>query len=116
VVVDMPYPTDDVRLLTQAAVGALDRIFRTGFKYSKAEVLLLDLRQPGEFTDDLFAASQPVAAGKVMSVLDEINTRWGRGTLRTGSVPANPEWAMRREMMSQSFTTRLDQLWTVRCD
>ncbi|WP_164705348.1 DUF4113 domain-containing protein, partial [Pseudomonas viridiflava] len=61
------------------------------------------------------AASQPVAAEKVMGVLDEINTRWGRGTLRTGSVPADPEWGMRREMMSRSYTTKIDQIWTVLC-
>lgn len=112
--VELPYPTNDVRLMTKAATEAVNRLFRPGFKYSKAEVLLLDLRQPGEFTDDLFAASQPVAAEKVMGVLDQINTRWGRGTLRTGSVPTNPEWAMQRNMMSQSYTTRLDQLWTVK--
>ncbi|WP_201491365.1 translesion error-prone DNA polymerase V subunit UmuC [Pseudomonas paracarnis] len=115
VVMDMPYPTDDVRLLTQAAVGALDRIFRPGFKYSKAEVMLLNLCQPGEYTDDLFATSQPVEATRVMTVLDEINGRWGRGTLRSASVPVGPDWGMRREMMSQSYTTRLDQLWSVDC-
>ncbi|WP_433589612.1 translesion error-prone DNA polymerase V subunit UmuC [Pseudomonas koreensis] len=115
VVIDMPYPTDDVRLLTKAAVDALDRVYRPGFKYSKAEVLLLNLCQPGEYTDDLFAASQPIESTKVMAVLDQINERWGRGTLRAASVPGNPEWAMRREMMSQSYTTRLDQLWTVSC-
>jgi DNA polymerase V len=49
-----------------------------------------------------------------MGVLDEINARWGRGTLRAASVPADPDWAMRRELMSQSYTTRLDQLFTVR--
>ncbi|RRV04456.1 translesion error-prone DNA polymerase V subunit UmuC [Pseudomonas sp. v388] len=112
--VELPYPTNDVRLLAKAAAEAVNRLFRPGFKYSKAEVLLMDLRQPGEFTDDLFTASQPVAAEKVMSVLDEINMRWGRGTLRTGSVPADPEWAMRRDLMSRSYTTRLDQLWVVR--
>ncbi|KPY72649.1 hypothetical protein ALO45_200232 [Pseudomonas syringae pv. syringae] len=48
---------------------------------------------------------------KVMGVLDEINTRWGRETLRAGSVPADREWATRCELMSQSYTTRLDQLW-----
>ncbi|MCK3865561.1 hypothetical protein E4P00_25085 [Pseudomonas sp. B329] len=32
VVVDLPYPTDDVRLLTKAAIEALDKVFRTGFK------------------------------------------------------------------------------------
>ena len=115
VVVDMPYPTDDVRLLTQAAVGALDRIFRPGFKYSKAEVMLLNLCQPGESTDDLFATSQPAEATRVMTVLDQINERWGRGTLRSASVPIDPDWGMRREMMSQSYTTRLDQLWSVDC-
>ncbi|TPG87812.1 translesion error-prone DNA polymerase V subunit UmuC [Pseudomonas caspiana] len=115
VVVDLPYPTDDVRLLTKAAVDALERVYRPGFKYSKAEVMLLNLCQPGEYTDDLFAVSQPSEAKKVMAVLDKINERWGRGTLRAASVPSNPDWAMRREMMSQSFTTRVDQLWTVHC-
>ena len=115
VVVDLPYPTDDVRLLTRLAVDALDRVFRPGFKYSKAEVLLLNLCQPGEYTDDLFAASQATEATRVMAVLDQINGRWGRGTLRTASVPSHPEWAMRRDIMSQSYTTRLDQLWKVSC-
>ncbi|WP_152741858.1 MULTISPECIES: translesion error-prone DNA polymerase V subunit UmuC [unclassified Pseudomonas] len=115
VVIDLPYPTDDVRLLTKMAVDALDQLFRPGFKYSKAEVLLLNLCQQGEYTDDLFAASQPANTSKVMTVLDQINNRWGRGTLRAASVPLNPEWGMRREMMSRSFTTRLDQLWRVSC-
>jgi DNA polymerase V len=111
--VELPYPTNDERLMTKAATEAVNRLFRAGFKYSKAEVLLLDLRQPGEFTDDLFAHSQPAVADKVMGVLDEINGRWGRGVLRLASVPAAPGWAMRRDLMSQSFTTKLDELWTV---
>ncbi|WP_237742306.1 DUF4113 domain-containing protein [Pseudomonas avellanae] len=49
-----------------------------------------------------------------MAALDSINGKWGRGTLRTGSVPMTPNWGMRREQMSQSYTTRLDQLWVVK--
>ena len=112
--VELPYPTNDVRLLTKAATEAVNRLYRAGFKYSKAEVLLMDLRQPGEFTDDLFAPGQSMEAGRVMGVLDEINDRWGRGTLRAASVPIDPDWAMRRDLMSASFTTQVDQLWTVR--
>lgn len=112
--VELPYPTNDVRLMTKAATEAVNRLFRPGFKYSKAEVLLMDLRQSGEFTDDLFAHSQPVMADKVMSVLGEINGRWGKGVLRVASVPVAPGWAMRRELMSQSYTTKVDQLWTVK--
>ena len=115
VIVDLPYPTDDVRLLTRMAVDALEHVFRLGFNYSKAEVLLLNLCQPGEYTEDLFAESQPGASTKLMGVLDEINQRWGRGTLRLASVPSNPDWGMRREMMSLSYTTKIDQLWKVSC-
>jgi DNA polymerase V len=67
-------------------------------KYSKAEVLLMDLRQPGELTDDLFAEVQPGQSNKVMGVLDEISGRWKRGNLRKASVPANPDWARRRRL------------------
>lgn len=116
VLVELPYPTNDVRLMTKMAVEALDRVFRPGFKYSKAEVMLLNLCQPGEYTGDLFAVAQPSETDKVMKVLDQINNRWGRGTLRTASVPTNPDWGMRREMMSQSYTTKLDQLWKVSCN
>ncbi|UVL97936.1 translesion error-prone DNA polymerase V subunit UmuC [Pseudomonas atacamensis] len=115
VLIELPYPTDDVRLLTKAAVNAVERAFRPGFKYSKVEVMLVNLCQPGEFTEDLFATTQSAEATNLMTVLDKINERWGRGTLRSAGVPINPDWAMRREMMSQSYTTRLDQLWTISC-
>lgn len=108
-------PTDDTRLMTNAASEAVDRLYRAGFRYSKAEVLLLNLCQRGEYTDDLFAVSQPESSERVMTVLDSINAKWGRSTMRLASVPTSADWGMRREMMSQSFTTRVDQLWTVYC-
>ncbi len=113
VLVELPYPTDDTRLLAKAAHEGVERLFREGFRYSKAEVLLLDLSQRNEITDDLFAAAQPMTSEKLMGVLDAVNSRWGRGTMRLASVPVDPAWGMRREMMSQSFTTRIDELWTV---
>ncbi len=113
VICELPYPTDDTRVITKAAVASLNELFQEGFKFSKAEILLMDLRQPNEFTGDLFAPSQPEASGRVMNVLDEINAKWGRGTLRTASVPVSPEWGMRRELKSPSYTTRLDELWTI---
>lgn len=112
--VELPYPTNDTLLLTRAATEAVGQVYRSGFRYSKAEVLLMDLRQPGEFSDDLFAVTQPAACDRLMSMLDEINGKYGRGTMRTASVPDTPDWGMRREMMSRSYTTRIDQLWRVR--
>lgn len=47
VLVELPYPSDDTLLLTRMATEAVARIYQAGYRYSKAEVLLLDLRQPG---------------------------------------------------------------------
>lgn len=91
----------------------MERVYRDSFRYSKAEVLLLDLSQRNEITGDLFAVAQPVVSERLMGVLDAVNGRWGRGTMRLASVPVDPSWGMRREMMSQGFSTRIDELWTV---
>ncbi|WP_339467371.1 Y-family DNA polymerase [Pseudomonas capeferrum] len=113
VVVQLPYPTDDVRLLTRMTLEAVGRVYRQGFRYSKAEVLLLQLCRRGEFTGDLFTPSQTLQTERVMSVIDGVNARWGRGTLRSAAVPAAAQWAMRRELMSAGFTTQVDGLWRV---
>lgn len=112
----LPYPTDDTRLLIQAAAAGLERIYLAGYSYSKAEVLLVNLCQRGEFTSDLFAPNQGVEVDRVMGVLDQINAKWGRGTLRPAAVPATPEWGMRRELLSPAYTTRLEDIWSVRAN
>jgi len=109
----LPYPTDDTRIIVQAALAGLEAIYRPGYAFAKAEILLVDLCQRGEFTDDLFASTQPAGSEAVMKVLDSINARWGRGTLRPGVVPATAEWGMKQQLLSQSYTTRVDQLWSV---
>jgi DNA polymerase V len=113
VVVQLPYPTDDERLLTRMALEAVERVYREGFRYSKAEVLLMELCQRGEVTGDLFTPTQSVKAERVMQVIDGVNGRWGRGTLRSAAVPATAQWAMRRELMSAGFTTQMAGLWRV---
>ncbi len=78
----------------------LERVYREGFAFSKAEVLLLDLRQPCEFSGDLFAPTQPERATKAMGVMDQINTKWNREAVWPGGVVAESDWGMRRELMS----------------
>ncbi|EOA4333890.1 Y-family DNA polymerase [Pseudomonas aeruginosa] len=109
------FPTDDVRQLTKYALQAAAEIFRPGFAYSKAEVLLMDLRKRGEYTQDLFSPSQPERSDALMATMDKINRRWGHDCLRTAAVPLTPDWGMRRALLSPSYMTSWDQLWTVQC-
>lgn len=109
------YPTDDVRQLTKHALRAVEGIYKQGYAYSKAEVLLMDLRKRGEFTQDLFTPSQPERSDALMKTMDKINKRWGHDCLRTAAVPLTPDWGMRRALLSPSYMTNWDQLWQVRC-
>lgn len=110
------YPTDDVRRLTEYAQRALEDIYRPGFAYSKAEVMLMDLRKRGEYTQDLFTPSQPARSDALMAVMDQVNRRWGHDCLRTAAVPLAPDWGMRRALLSPSYMTNWDELWRVRCN
>ena len=80
-----------------AAVRGLEVIYRQGDAYSKAEVLLMDLRQRGEFTGDLFAASPRLGADQLIAVVDQINAREGGGTVRLGRISATTDWSMKRK-------------------
>lgn len=109
----LPYPTDDTRLIIAAAREGISRLYRDGFSYAKAQVLLLGLCGRDEYTPDLFAPGQPVKTEQLMSALDAINTRWGRGTLQPGRLAKTAEWGMRRELLSPSYTTRWAELLKV---
>ncbi len=106
-------PTADTRDLLAVALHGLRQIYRPGYAYSKCAVLLIDLSQRGETTPDLFAPAPRRGAERLMSMVDEINKREGRGTVRLGRVPAEPEWGMRRDMKSRCYTTNWDELITV---
>lgn len=108
-----PQPTDDTRDLTTWAMAALERIFRPGFNYKKAGVMLQGISGKGQQTGQLFpvalADSSPRSAS-LMRVLDHANNRFGRGTVGFGVVNQRQPWDMRRERCSPSFTTSWSDL------
>ncbi|MCQ4270245.1 Y-family DNA polymerase [Pseudomonas kuykendallii] len=106
----LPVPTDDTRDILQLALRCLQRIYVPGYAYSKCAILLTDLSQRGEVTADLFAPTPRRGSEALMAVMDHINKREGRGTVRLGRVPADPDWGMRREMKSECYTTCWEEL------
>lgn len=107
-------PTDDTREILALAQRGLSQIYRPGYPFSKCSIMLMDLSQRGELTPDLFAPKPRPGSEQLMKVIDQINQQEGRGSVRIGRVPAKPKWAMRREMLSQRYTTRWDEVIGVR--
>ncbi|WP_409457076.1 DUF4113 domain-containing protein [Pseudomonas oryzihabitans] len=110
---NLPLPSDDTRLLNDYAQSGLREIFRDGFGYAKAEILLLDLCPREALAADLFATPPDPASTRLMATLDAINGKFGRETLRPARIPRDPAWQMRRDLLSPRYTTCVDELWTV---
>jgi DNA polymerase V len=59
---------------------------------------------------DLFGLSPISNKIEVMGVIDAINARMGRGTIRLASEGITKNWLMRRGNKSQNYTTDWDEL------
>lgn len=116
--VPLPNPTDDTLRLVAFAVAIMRRIYRPGFRYVKAGVMLLEIRDRNVVQGTLFDAT-PTADDRrtrLMGVLDKASAKWGRGTLAPGSagLAGESRWAMKRGSMSPAYTTRWADLVHVR--
>lgn len=116
-------PSDDSRVLVQAAVRAVRGIYRAGYPYVKAGVRLVDLQpalprgsMPDLFEPESEAAGRPESAG-LMRALDALNQRFGRDAVTVASAarrPGIPTHASRQQRRSPRYTTRLDEIATAR--
>lgn len=125
-------PTADSRHLVSAATRSVRNIYRSGFNYTKAGAMLLDLQdrkaadQQGKL--DLFAPEPRSAAEAasrdrtaLMEAMDKLNQRFGRGAVRIGSAATakatdagTAAWAVRQDRRSPRYTTRWDEMPVVR--
>lgn len=107
--------TADSLALIASANRAAHGLWRNGYRYAKAGIILLDLYKPSELpVEDMFASHDPLRSQALMTALDSINGRFGRETLRPGGMTGKPAWAMRRGNVSPSYTTRVDQILEAR--
>lgn len=113
---DLPRATRDTRVVLAALRQMRRGFLKDGFAYKKAGVWLMDLGRPEQLQPDLFA---PVITGndKLMTALDTINRRFGRGSVGLGATGwrEHPQWRMRQTNLSPRFTTSLRDLPRVIC-
>ena len=104
-------PTADSFALIGTATRAARSLWRDGFRYFKAGIVLVDLYQPSELpVTDLFASRDPEKSKALMTALDAINGRFGRGAARPGGLVERADWSMRRGNLSPCYTTRISDI------
>jgi len=108
-------PTDDTRLLCHAALSGLRQIYRNGYSYQKAGVMLTEIiattARPRTLFEDIAAQQKSTS---LMSTIDQINRRMGSGTMQLLGEGVRKGWAMQRKNVSQRYTTEWHELAIVR--
>ena len=101
----LPDPTDDYRTVLSAAIGATRELFRPGYGYKKAGVVLTKLAAKGDCTGSLFAdAVSRERDGRLSSVIDTLSATYGRGIVRFGTQGDGRIFSS-REHKSPHYTT-----------
>lgn len=108
--VTLPVATADTAKLIGAPERALGAIWRDGYRYKKAGVMLLDLVKASGVGSGLFDARDDGRSAARMKALDGLNLRYGRDTLTFGTTARPRPWRLRSDILSQRYTTEWDEL------
>ena len=103
-------PTADTRLLLKAAIKGLRSIYKPGYDFAKAGVMLMDIRPAGTVQGELDLFADGEERSGLMSAIDGINAKFGRTAIRvasTGAGDSRRDWQMRQELRTPHYTTRL---------
>lgn len=101
-------------MIIRAAVGALRSIFRRGFRFKRAGVMLLELSPARTAQGELFEADDEARGKALMDAIDSINKRYGRDSIVFGSKGLHRHWRSRSQQLSPAYTTRWSDLVRVR--
>lgn len=111
VTVPLHEPTDDTMALCRAALHGLREIYRDGFAYKKAGVMLSEIGPAARRQPSLFESPAGLARSKaLMGAIDGINRRMGSGTVRLLGEGLEKRWRMRRGNLTPSYTTRIEDV------
>jgi DNA polymerase V len=110
----LAHPTSDTAELIHQACQAMARIFRPGVRYNRCGVMLTELTPDSEHQGDFLDTRDRARSKQLMTALDAINRRMGKGTLFYAASGVRREWVMSRSLKSPHFTTDWQQLLQIR--
>ncbi|MCL4409198.1 MAG: Y-family DNA polymerase [Gammaproteobacteria bacterium] len=118
VVISLERPTDDSRDIIAAAVQGLRRLWRKGYSYHKAGLMLLDLSPKANrqltLTETPQTDEEAKRSKRLMATMDKLNRELGKGTVQLGLPRKGNAWSLRSERRTPRYTTHWNELLNVR--
>lgn len=110
----LPFPTSYTPAINNAAEALLERVYKPGFVYHKAGIFLSDIVAETERQQSLLLRIDDERRARLMKAVDRINRKHGRYTVRPLALGHERGWEMRREHLSGRYTTRLNEILSVK--
>jgi DNA polymerase V len=116
IVLPLTTATSDTTRLVRAAQWGLKRIFRQGFHYAKAGVMLIEISPANSVQQSLFGIDATEdKSTSLMKAMDAINRRMGQDTIFLAGAGIEKRWRMRRGNKSPGYTTDWEEVARVQC-
>lgn len=111
-VIKLPFPSNSSIEIAHYAVEGLSRIFKEGYSYKKAGVVIMEFTPDDEVQVNMFENSNPKHK-PLMQTVDKINRYWGEQKIRLGAQDLKQDWKMRQDSLSPRYTTRVKDVIVV---
>ena len=108
--IDLAIPTSNSIELIKNAVKALTDIYKYGYAYQKAGIILSGLKDANQNDQNLLTPLLENKSKKLMKAIDYTNTKYGRYAISIAQAGLTKGWKMRREHSSKIDTASFDSL------
>ena len=106
----LPVATDATPELLRAALKGIEAVYREGYRYKKAGVMLLGLVLVSQVQANLFDQQDRTRSKRLMQALDFLNDRMGAGTVRYAAGGVVQPWKTQFHRRSPAYSTQWDEL------
>ena len=109
IAIPLPDPTSNTGLILKEALKGLSVIYKRDILYIKCGIILSDLIDSKSIQSKFFVVDEK-RDNNLTFVIDKINNKFNKDTLRLATQPLSPSWRMRQMKKSPSYTTSWKEL------
>ena len=113
-VVKLPVPTNNTPEIVHYALIALRNIYRKGYFFKKAGVIIIDIVPDSAIQQNMFDNVDRERQKKLMKVVDRLNSGFNRNTLTLAVQGGRRKWKLKQELLSPCYTTRLSDIINIK--
>ena len=111
--VRLPVASNSTLTIVQSALRGLESIYRKGYQYKKAGVIVSGLVPSNTIQYNVFHSTDEDRHMRLMTAMDKVNDREGRDVLRVAEQGFTRRWTLRQERLSPCYTTRWADFMTI---